>query len=156
MIETTLCYIEAHGKYLMLHRTKKENDLNAGKWIGVGGKLEPGETPDQCLVREVREETGLVLADYRLRAKIEFISDVWEDELMYLYTATPETTEFADCEEGELAWVDKAEVMRLNLWEGDRIFLQELLTRGEEFALRLEYKGDKLIASELKTQKGQI
>lgn len=122
MINTTLCYIEKDNRYLMLHRTKKENDLNEGKWIGVGGKFEKNETPEECLLREVKEETGLTLTKYRLRAVITFISNQWETEYMYLFTANEFTGEVTECSEGVLEWVNKEEVMKLNLWQGDRIF----------------------------------
>lgn len=130
----------------MLHRVKKEHDPNEGKWIGVGGKLEAGETKEACLVREVKEETGLVLKSYAYRAKIYFYSDLYEDEVMYLYTATEYTGELIECDEGELAWIHKSEVMKLNLWEGDRIFLEKLLEdQKETFELKLYYEGDKLV-----------
>lgn len=142
---TTLCYIEKEGKYLMLHRTKKENDANEGKWIGVGGKFEPDETPEECLLREVKEETGLTLTDYRLRGFITFVSDIWETEYMFLYTATGYEGELTECDEGELVWVDKKDVLNLRLWEGDRIFLQRLTEETEVFSLKLVYEGEKLV-----------
>ena len=142
---TTLCYIEKEGKYLMLHRTKKENDANEGKWIGVGGKFEPDETPEECLLREVKEETGLTLTDYRLRGFITFVSDIWETEYMFLYTATGYEGELTEFDEGELVWVDKKDVLNLRLWEGDRIFLQRLTEETEVFSLKLVYEGEKLV-----------
>ena len=145
MKQTTLCYIEKNNQYLMLHRTKKEHDPNEGKWIGVGGKLEKGETPEACLLREVEEETGLTLKNYQLRGHVLFQSDEWEDEFMYLYTATEFTGDIRECDEGDLAWVVKDTVTGLNLWEGDRIFL-ELLTRNQAFfTLTLKYQGEKLV-----------
>lgn len=146
MRETTLCYIEQNSQYLMLHRVKKEHDPNEGKWIGVGGKLEEGETKEECLIREVREETGLLLENYEYRAKIYFYSDQYEDEIMYLYTASEYTGEQIECNEGELVWIDKSDVMKLNLWEGDRIFLEKLLEdQREPFELKLYYEGDRLV-----------
>ena len=139
MKNTTLCYVEKDGKYLMLHRVKKENDLNEGKWIGVGGKFEEGESPEECLLREVREETGLTLTDYRLRGIVTFLSQRWETEYMFLYTATSFTGELTDCDEGVLAWVKKEEVLSLSLWEGDRIFLDLLRQDGPFFSLKLAY-----------------
>ena len=110
MITTTLCYIEKDGKYLMLHRVKKHNDINEGKWIGVGGHAENQETPEECLVREVKEETGLTLTSYRFRGLVTFISNECEPELMCVFTADGFTGELIECDEGELAWVDKEEV----------------------------------------------
>lgn len=147
MQNTTLCYIEHDNKYLMLHRTKKENDLNEGKWIGVGGKFEQDETPEECLLREVKEETGLTLTKYRLRAVITFLSDKWETEYMYLFTANAFTGILTDCNEGELEWIDKEKVPELNIWEGDQIFLQKLLADEDFFTLKVVYEGDKLVES---------
>lgn len=151
---TTLCYIEKDEKYLMLHRIKKENDLNKDKWIGVGGKFEPGETPEECLLREVKEETGLTLTSYKFRGIITFISDVWGHEYMHLFTADafegalPEQA-MGDCDEGELVWVPKNEIENLHLWEGDKIFLRLLNEREEFFSLKLRYEGEKLVESKL-------
>ncbi len=145
MIESTLCYIEKENQYLMMLRNRKSADPNSGKWIGVGGKIEPGETPEECLVREVREETGLELVSFALRGVILFFSDLWEDERMYLYTADSFAGELAaDCDEGELHWVPKEEILNLNLWEGDRIFLRKLLEGEREINLSLYYEKDKL------------
>lgn len=149
MINTTLCYIEKDNKYLMLHRTKKENDLNEGKWIGVGGKFEKDETPEECLLREVKEETGLTLTSYKLRAIITFISDKWEIEYMYLFTADEFVGELISCDEGELEWVDKENILELNIWEGDRIFLEKLIKDNDFFTLKVRYEGDKLVESEI-------
>ncbi len=152
MKETTLCYIEKDEKYLTLHRTKKEHDPNKNNWLGVGGKIEKGETPDECVVREVREETGLELKSYEYRGKIYFYSDVYDDEIMYLYTATSFTGKMIVCNEGDLAWVDKKNILDLNLWEGDQVFLKRLLKEDERtFELKLYYEGDKLINVEERT-----
>ena len=146
---TTLCYIEKEDKYLMLHRVKKENDCNKDKWIGVGGKFEEGESPEECLVREVYEETGLTLINYRFRGIVTFVSDEWEGEYMHLFTADayegelPEES-MRDCEEGELVWVPKNEIENLNLWEGDKIFLRLLQERESFFSLKLRYEGENL------------
>ena len=146
MIKSTLCYIEDNGSYLMLLRGKKPNDPNAGKWIGVGGKLEPGESPDECMLREVREETGLKLSDYHFHGVIKFRSDAWEYEDMYLYSAkAPEAAALAECSEGELRWIAKEKVMDLPLWEGDRIFLRELLDGKKQINMTLKYEEDKLV-----------
>lgn len=145
---TTLCYIENdRGEYLMLHRTKKQNDLNAGKWIGVGGKFEANETPEECLLREVYEETGLTLTRYRFRGIVTFLSNKWEGEYMHLFTADKYEGTLCDCNEGELAWVPKNDVLKLNLWEGDHIFLRELLENDRFFSLKLSYTGDMLTDS---------
>ena len=117
---TTLCYMERGGEYLMLHRTKKENDENRDKWIGVGGKFEPGESPEDCLRREVREETGLTLTRWRYRGLVTFVSDVWPCEYMHLFTADAWTGEQRPCDEGELAWIGKDELLTKKLWAGDR------------------------------------
>ena len=147
---TTLCYIEQEGKYLMLHRVKKHHDINAGKWIGVGGHVENGETPEECLLREVKEETGLVLTAYRLRGLVTFLSDVCEPELMCVFTADDFDGELIECDEGELAWVDKSDVLALPTWEGDRVFLERLLSGDERFfSIKLRYEGDKLVEKKI-------
>lgn len=151
---TTLCYIEKDDKYLMLHRIKKENDLNKDKWVGVGGKFEPGETPEECLLREVKEETGLTLTSYKFRAIITFISDEWGVEYMHLFTADEYEGELSenmmrDCNEGELVWVPKTEIENLRLWEGDKVFFRLLEERDTFFSLKLRYEGDTLVESVL-------
>lgn len=149
-MNTTLCYIEKDNKYLMLHRTKKENDLNEGKWIGVGGKFEKDETPEECLLREVKEETGLILTKYRLRAVITFISNQWQTEYMYLFTANAFTGELMNCDEGELEWVDRDNILKLNIWEGDKIFLKKMIEEDNFFTLKVVYEGDELVESVIK------
>ncbi len=147
---TTLCYIEQEGKYLMLHRVKKHHDINAGKWIGVGGHVENGETPEECLLREVKEETGLVLTAYRLRGLVTFLSDACEPELMCVFTADAFDGELIECDEGELAWVEKSDVLALPTWEGDRVFLERLLSGDERFfSIKLRYEGDKLVEKKI-------
>ena len=147
---TTLCYIEQAGKYLMLHRVKKHHDINAGKWIGVGGHVENSETPEECLLREVKEETGLVLTAYRLRGLVTFLSDACEPELMCVFTADAFDGEMIECDEGELAWVDKSEVLALPTWEGDHVFLERLLSGDERFfSIKLRYEGDKLVEKKI-------
>lgn len=147
---TTLCYIEKEGKYLMLHRVKKHHDINAGKWIGVGGHVENGETPEECLLREVKEETGLTLTAYRLRGLVTFLSDACEPELMCVFTADAFDGELIECDEGELAWVDKSKVLALPTWEGDRVFLERLLSGDERFfSIKLRYEGDRLVEKKI-------
>ena len=142
--KTSLVYIEKDGRYLILHRTKKSEDENHDKWIGVGGKFEPGETPDECALREVREETGLTLTEFSLRGLIIFVSDVWGMEYMYLYTATKWTGRLVDCDEGELVWLDKTELPKKHLWEGDRLFLKALDERKAFFMMKFRYEGEHL------------
>lgn len=149
MIQSTLCYLERGDEYLMLHRVKKKNDANHDKWIGVGGKFEEGESPEECILRETREETGLTLTDYRYRGLVTFVSDQWPTEYMHLFTATAWEGETIPCDEGELAWIRKEDLLRLPLWEGDKIFLR-LLDRGEPFfSLKLRYEGEHLAAAAL-------
>ena len=129
----------------MLHRTSKKKDGNKDKWIGVGGHFEKGESPEDCLLREVKEETGLELTSYQFRGIVTFRSDEWPDEYMCLYTADRYTGNIGNCDEGELVWVEKEKIMDLNIWEGDKIFLKLLMENQPFFSLKLEYKGDKLI-----------
>ena len=152
MLNTTLCYLENdRGEYLMLHRVKKQHDVNQDKWIGVGGKFEENESPDECLLREVREETGLTLTDYRFRGVVTFLTDGgWEGEYMYLFTARCWEGELdSACAEGDLEWVSKDRVPQLPIWEGDKIFLELLAREYPVFLLTLEYAGDRLIRAEL-------
>jgi 8-oxo-dGTP diphosphatase len=146
---TTLCYIEKDDKYLMLHRVKKENDLNHDKWVGVGGKFEPDETPEECMLREVREETGLTLTKYRFRAILTFLSDEWETEYIHLYTASKFTGTLLECDEGNLEWIPKSEIDKLKLWEGDKIFFKLLRETEDFFSLKLRYEGEKLVETKL-------
>ena len=141
---TTLCYIERDGAYLMMHRVKKERDINKDKWIGVGGHFEEGESPEECLLREVTEETGLTLTDYRLRGVITFIADAYPVEYMFLYTAEGFEGIMHACDEGNLEWVPKGKVNELPIWEGDKIFFQLLEERQDFFSLKLRYEGDTL------------
>lgn len=147
---TTLCYIEKDDKYLMLHRIKKKNDENQDKWIGVGGKFEPGETPEECLLREVREETGLTLLSFRFRGIVTFVSDEWGTEYMHLFTADEYTGEMIECDEGELVWIPKDEIETLKIWEGDKVFLRLLREKQNFFSLKLRYEGEKLVQTEVK------
>ena len=145
MILSTLCYIENdRGEYLMLHRVKKEHDANRDKWIGIGGKFEPGESPEECVVREAREETGLTLTDYRYRGLVTFVSDRWETEYMHLFTAHGWTGEVRECDEGTLEWIGKDDLAALPQWAGDRIFLRLLREDAPFFSLKLRYEGEEL------------
>lgn len=128
----------------MLHRTKKENDENKDKWIGIGGKFLPGESPEDCMLRESREETGLDILSWKYRAIVTFVSDEWGTEYMHLFTADKWTGELIECNEGELEWIDREKLRNLSMWEGDKIFLRLLETDEPFFSLKLCYSGDKL------------
>ena len=141
---TTLCYIEREDSYLMLHRVKKKNDLNENKWVGIGGHADEGESPEDCLLREAMEETGLLLTSYRFRGLVTFVSDKWGTEYMCLYTADGFEGELTDCDEGCLEWVPKSEIPNLNLWTGDLIFFRLLEENAPFFSLKLRYEGDRL------------
>lgn len=176
MLNTTLCYLERGDRYLMLHRVKKANDLNEGKWVGVGGKCEEGESPEECLLREVREETGLLLTQYRYRGLVTFVSDRWPGEYMHLFTASgwswpdgPQSAPAArpapngqapvsdarpaaplpECREGVLEWIPKRDLPSLPMWEGDAIFLRLLEENAPFFSLKLQYQGERLIYAAL-------
>lgn len=142
---TTLCYIEKDGCWLVLHRTKKEHDENGGKWTGVGGKFEYGESPEECVLREVKEETGLVMTEFRYRGLVTFVSDGWGVEYMHLFTCTAFEGELSECDEGELVWLPKKELLGRKMWAGDRLFLEALETRDEFFTLKLRYEGEELV-----------
>ena len=152
MKQTTLCYLERDGQYLMLHRVKKQHDENHDKWIGVGGKFEDGESPDECLLREVKEETGLTLTSYQYRGLVTFVSDRWVTEYMHLFTADGFTGEMIECNEGNLEWVDKDKVKDLPIWTGDKIFLDLLTQKVPFFSLKLSYEGDTLVEAILNGQ----
>ena len=146
MRNTTLCYIEQGGSYLMLHRTKKENDQSHDKWLGIGGKFEDRESPEECILRETREETGLTLTSYRYRGIVTFVSDIWETEYMHLFTADGFTGTLIDCDEGDCVWISREKLLSLPMWEGDRIFLNLLFDPEHPFfSLKLEYQGDTLV-----------
>lgn len=152
MKQTTLLYIEKDNRYLMLHRTKKAHDASHDKWIGVGGKCEPDESPDECMLRECLEETGLRITQWKYRGIVTFISDIWPCEYMHLFTATGYEGDLISCDEGDLQWIDKQELFNLTLWPGDRIFLKLLQDPEQEFfSLKLTYRGDDLIEARLNT-----
>ena len=144
MKNTTLCYLERDGKYLMLHRVKKENDMNRDKWLGIGGKFESGESPEDCALREIREETGLTVTDWEYRGIVTFVSEEFGTEWMHLFWSDSFTGTLTDCDEGELAWIGKRELLTKELWQGDRIFLELLEQRVPFFSLKLCYRGDTL------------
>ena len=149
MINSTLCYLERGDEYLMLHRVKKKNDMNHDKWIGVGGKFEDKESPEDCILRECFEETGLTLTDYRYRGLVTFVSDLYPTEYMHLFTATEWSGTPHPCDEGELAWIKKRDLLSLPLWEGDKIFLRLLDTDEPFFSLKLKYEGETLVLAVL-------
>ena len=148
MKNTTLCYIEHNGKYLMLHRTKKKNDENQDKWIGVGGKFEAEESPYDCARREIKEETGLENLSLSYRGIVTFVSDEYGTEYMHLFTADAESEKIdVACDEGELVWIEKSEIYKLPIWEGDKIFFKLLEEKADFFSLKLRYSGERLISS---------
>ena len=150
MKTTTLCYIEKDNKYLMLHRTKKEKDDNSDKWIGIGGKIEEGETPKECILREAKEETGLILNSVCFRGIVYFRNDFYPDEDMYLFTSKDFSGTIKECDEGDLEWIDKEDLYNLTLWEGDKIFLEALKKNEDFFELTLNYSKDTLLSYEIK------
>ncbi|MBE6579901.1 MAG: 8-oxo-dGTP diphosphatase [Ruminococcaceae bacterium] len=145
----TLCYLEKGDSYLMLHRVKKENDANKDKWIGVGGGFEAGESPEDCMKREIFEETGFTVKAWRYRGIVTFSSDVYPTEYMHLFTVTDWEGEQKVCDEGDLAWIKKEDLLSLPMWEGDKIFLKLLEEDAPFFSLKLCYKGSKLVYHEL-------
>lgn len=153
MRNTTLCHIEKNGKYLMLHRIKKENDLNRDKWVGIGGKFEDGESPEECNRREVLEETGLQLNSARYCGIVTFVSDKWETEYIHIFHSADFSGEVKDCDEGVLEWIEKDRLYSLPIWEGDKIFLRLIEREAPFFSLKLEYVGDRLVNSALNGEK---
>ena len=153
MINTTLCYITRGDDVLMLHRVKKKNDINKDKWIGIGGKFEGEESPDECLLREAREETGLTLTSWRCRGVVTFLCEGIEGEFMYLFTADGFEGSVKDCDEGTLEWISREKLDSLPKWEGDKIFLDLLWQDAPFFLLTLEYRGDKLVRAVLNGEK---
>ena len=154
MHNSTLCYITRGNDVLLLHRVKKQNDVNKDKWIGIGGKFEEGETPDECLLREAKEETGLTLTDWRCRGIVTFLtSGPWDGEYMYLFTADSFEGELKDCDEGDLQWVSREFMDTLPTWEGDKIFLKLLWEDAPFFLLKLRYEGDRLVEAVLNGKK---
>ena len=150
---TTLCYIEKDDSYLMMHRTVKKNDVNKDKWIGIGGKFEGEESPDECLLREAKEETGLTLTSWQCRGVVTFLNDTCEGEYMYLFTADGFEGEMTQCDEGDLQWVEREFLNALPKWEGDQIFLDLLWQNAPFFLLTLRYHGDTLVEAILNGEK---
>lgn len=150
---TTLCYIEREDAWLMLHRIKKKNDLNHDKWVGIGGKFEDGESPEECMRREALEETGLTLGNLCLRGIVTFVSNEWDNEYMFLYTCTDFTGDLTECNEGNLEWVPKDQVETLPIWQGDKIFFRLLRENAPFFSLKLVYEGDTLVYAALDGEK---
>ena len=143
---TTLCYLKQDGRYLMMYRNKKKDDQSEGKYLAIGGKLKPGESPEECALREIKEETGYEAKDLCFRGIVTFVSDVWDNELMFLYSAeqlegTPHTT----CNEGELLWIDEKKMLTLPMWEGDPYFLRPILNEEDDIHIKLVYQGEKLV-----------
>ena len=154
MINSTLCYVLRGNEVLMLHRVKKQNDVNKDKWIGIGGKFENEESPDECLLREAKEETGLTLTSWRCRGIVTFLTNGgYEGEYMYLFTADGFEGSLTDCAEGELQWVTRAFLSKLPKWEGDQIFLELLWRDAPFFLLKLRYDGDRLVEAVLDGKK---
>lgn len=149
MQNTTLCYLERDGCYLMLHRVKKEGDMNRDKWLGVGGKFEDRESPEDCALREVLEETGLTMTGFSYRGIVTFVSDRWPTEYMHLFHSASFTGSLRECGEGTLEWVPKERVLSLPIWEGDKIFLRLLDQERPFFSLKLEYQGERLASAVL-------
>ena len=153
MLNTTLCYVTRGSQVLMLHRVKKKNDINHDKWIGIGGKFEPEEAPEECILREAKEETGLTLTSWRCRGVVTFLQEGGEGEYMYLFTADDFTGELIECDEGDLQWVSMDFLDALPKWEGDRIFLNLLWQDAPFFLLTLRYQGDRLVEAVLDGKK---
>ena len=153
MKSTTLCYITQGDRVLMLHRTKKQGDMNKDKWLGIGGKLEENESPDDCLLREAREETGLRLTAWKCRGIVTFLSDRYEGEYMYLFTSDGFEGQLKECDEGDLQWITREKLDSLPKWEGDRIFLELLWQDAPFFLLTLRYEGETLIDAVLNGEK---
>lgn len=149
MHNSTLCYILQNDQVLMLHRVKKKNDINHDKWIGIGGKFEGEESPDECLLREAKEETGLTLTSWKCRSIVTFRTVGGEGEYMYLFTADGFEGSLKECDEGDLQWVSREFLSSLPMWEGDKIFLDLLWQNAPFFLLTLTYDGDKLIEAVL-------
>lgn len=153
MKNTSLCYLEKDESYLMLHRIKKKNDVNFHKWIGIGGKFESGESPEECAKREILEETGLTVQNLEYRGIVTFDCPPYETDYMHLFTSTSFSGELIECDEGNLEWIKKSELRNTELWEGDYIFLDLLEQNAPFFSLKLSYDGDTLVSAILNGEK---
>ena len=149
MRNTTLCYIIKDDSCLMLHRTKKKNDQSHDKWLGIGGKFEDRESPEDCALREIKEVTGMIVTGYKYRGIVTFVSDEWETEYMHLFTVTEFEGDIIECDEGDLEWIKKEDMLKLPMWEGDRIFLGLIASDAPFFSLKLEYIQDRLMSAVL-------
>jgi len=149
MLMSSLCYITRGEEYLLLHRVKREHDANKDKWIGIGGKFEEGESPEECVLREVKEETGLTLTSWQYRGIVTFVSDRWPTEYMHLFSADGFEGKLTDCDEGVPEWISKRDFAALPQWEGDRIFLRLLEENAPFFSLKLRYEGERLASAAL-------
>ena len=149
MKQTTLCYLERGSQYLMLHRTKKKNDLNHDKWLGVGGKFEEGESPEDCMLREVWEETGFTVTKWRYCGIVTFVHNIYDDEHMHIFVCNDWTGNQIECNEGDLEWIEKQRLLELTMWEGDKIFLRLIDEHRPFFSLKLTYEYDTLKAAVL-------
>ncbi len=147
MINSTLCHIEKDGAYLMLHRTKKANDQNEDKWLGIGGKFAEKESPEECNLREVFEETGLKLNSAKYCGIVTFVSDKWETEYMHIFKSSDFSGEVKECDEGVLEWIKIENIYSLPIWQGDKIFLRLIEKDAPFFSLKLQYEGEALISA---------
>ena len=143
---TTLCYLKRDGRYLMMFRNKKKDDQSEGKYLAIGGKLQAGESPEECALREIREETGFEANDLTFRGIVTFVSDVWDNELMFLYSAEQLSgTQLDRCDEGELVWIEEKKMLTLPMWEGDPYFVKPILNEEDDIHIKLVYRGEKLV-----------
>ena len=145
MVNTSLCYVRQNGCYLMLHRIKKEHDINKDKWIGIGGKFETAESPEDCMLREAQEETGLTITDWTYHGIVTFVTETGFTEFMHLFSSDSFTGSLRECDEGVLEWVAQNRVAELDLWEGDLIFLRLMENGAPFFSLKLVYDGNMLM-----------
>lgn len=157
MILSTLCYIEKENQYLMLHRTKKKQDINKGKWLAVGGKMEKGESPEECVRREVKEETGLDLLSYQLRGILTYVSNQYEDEYIFVFSSNNFKGTEITCDEGDLKWIPKEKLISLPAWEGDKYIVEKILQKNATFfSMKFQYEGETLVDYEIDEYERQV